>query len=271
MDLSPELGAAAEALRAADRVVVFTGAGVSAESGIATFRDRGGLWERYPPERFATWGGLVRTAVLEPAMLASFLHDVLAPIAHATPNPAHHAIAELEQHVHATVVTQNIDGLHQQAGSHGVRQVHGSMLEVADQHGRVIRRLSRAELGQICDALARAVDRRLPLLRALRAVQPLFGLSRRGLHRPNVVLFGEMLQQPDWDDAQRGAEQCDAMIVVGTSGMVVPAAELPLRATLRGATVILVDPAADLPADIHLPGPAGTLMPLLVRHAFAAT
>lgn len=259
---------AARQLRAAERVVVFTGAGVSAASGIETFRDPGGLWSRYPPERFATVSGLLRTATFDPRQIVRFARDVLAPIADAEPNPAHQAIAEIERRAHATVVTQNIDGLHRDAGSHGVRQVHGSMLEVTSSDGHVLRRLSRLELRAIAAQLGRAASGRLALWRGLRAVRPLLGLSRTGPYRPNVVLFGEALRQPDWDDAQRGAEQCDLMLVVGTSGMVVPAAELPLRAAMRGATVILVDPDADLPADIHLRGRAADLMPQLVQRAY---
>lgn len=267
-DATIELAAAADVLRKARRVVVLTGAGVSAESGISTFRDRGGLWERYPPERFATLSGLLATAVLRPAELVRFGRDVLAPIASAVPNPAHHAITELCRHVHATVVTQNVDGLHQQAGTHGVRQVHGSLLEVANLDGQVVGRLTRAELQAIVAELGRLANQRLPLLRALPVVSPLLGVSRRGLYRPNVVLFGEMLRQPDWDDALRGAELCDAMVVVGTSGMVMPTAGLPARARMRGADVILVDPTDSTPADFHLKGKAGRLLPALVERAF---
>jgi NAD-dependent deacetylase len=263
-----ELDAAADALRSAERVVVFTGSGVSAESGIATFRDGDGLWERHDLERYSTRAALLRTALSRPAELVRFLHDVVEPIASAEPNAAHRAIAELERHAHATVVTQNVDGLHQDAGSHGVRQLHGSMLEVANGHGQVIRRLSRAQLKSISAGLQRASTGRLSLPRALRALRPLLGLSLEGLCRPNVVLFGEMLRQPDWEDALRGAELCDVMVIVGTSGMVMPAAELPLRARMTGATTVLVDPHGDVGADMHLCGRAGDIMPELVRRAF---
>jgi len=111
------LSVTASWLRSAHEVVVFTGAGVSAESGIPTFRDDGGFWRHFPVEEFASWRGLVRTAIRRPRRLAEFIHAVLHPIAAAKPNAAHRAIAAMEKHVGVTVVTQNIDNLHQEAGS----------------------------------------------------------------------------------------------------------------------------------------------------------
>src|SRR5262245_29474469 len=124
------LARAASWLRGARRIAVFTGAGVSAESGIPTFRDDSGLWQKFPPEQFACWDGLLKTALTEPRQLAEFLVAVIEPIAQAQPNPGHRAIADLEKHVPVTVITQNVDGLHQEAGSTTVREVHGSFFEV---------------------------------------------------------------------------------------------------------------------------------------------
>jgi NAD-dependent deacetylase len=267
---SEELATAAALMRSAKRLLVLTGAGVSAESGIATFRDDGGLWDRYPPGRFATASGLLLTALVDPTALVRFVAEVLGPIARARPNLAHRAIAELERHAHVTVATQNIDGLHQEAGSVGVRQVHGSLLEVADVHGRLLRRIDRAQLLHIAEKVERAAKRRFAMARALRALWPLVGISRHGSYRPDVVLFGETLRQPDWDDAQRGVDQCDLMVVVGTSAMVMPAAALPQRARARGAKVILLDPVPHARADVHLRGKAGELLPALVHRAYGA-
>src|SRR5262245_19479436 len=121
-----ELTLAANALRRARHVVVFTGAGVSAESGIPTFRDAGGFWQEFPPEEFANWAGLLKIAALHPHRLAEFLLAVIEPIAAARPNAAHRAIADLERHMNVTVVTQNIDALHQAGGSTVVKEVHGT-------------------------------------------------------------------------------------------------------------------------------------------------
>jgi NAD-dependent deacetylase len=267
-----ELRAAARALRRAWLVTVLTGAGASAESGIDTFRDPDGLWERYPAEQFATLAGLTRTAVLQPRRLTAFVTDVLGPLARAAPNAGHRAIARLEQHVQTTVVTQNIDGLHTEAGSSYVREVHGSMLEVVTLSGRQVRRLSRADLGRICQALQQAARRSLTLLRVGVALRPLLGISPRwGVYRPSVVLFGEPLREPAWQHARKDTRQCDVMLVIGTSAMVMPAAELPLWARRHGATVIVVDPAPERPtaAGIHLRGKAALVLPRLVAAAFA--
>src|SRR5690554_254293 len=111
------------ALRKARRAVVFTGAGISAESGVPTFRDADGFWQRFPPERFATWTGLLQTAVTSPRLAAEFLFNVVEPIAQAQANAGHCAIAELGRRVPTTVVTQNIDRLHQSAGSEDVLEI----------------------------------------------------------------------------------------------------------------------------------------------------
>jgi NAD-dependent SIR2 family protein deacetylase len=262
------LDLAADHLRSARRLVVLTGSGVSAESGIPTFRDEGGFWERYPPERFASLDGLLGTLLLEPRLLVEFAGEVIGPIARARPNAAHRAIAWLERHTLATVVTQNIDGLHQEAGSAGVREIHGSLLEISDRHGMPIRRITRAELLTMAEAVERAAAGSWPLIRGAAALRPLLGLSRHGVHRPHVVFFGEALRQPDWDDALRGAELCEAMLVVGTSALVMPAAALPQIARAHGAPVILVDPVAHTRADVHLSGRAADVLPSLVGRAF---
>ena len=264
---SEELRAAAERLHHAKRVLVLTGAGISAESGITPFRSEGGLWERYPPKRYATWSGLLGALLLQPRHLVRFASEVLGPIARARPNPAHLAIAELERRVHLTVVTQNVDGLHQEAGSTGVRQIHGSMFEIADRHGRILRRLSRADMGDIARKLGLAAQGPLALARASLALRPLAGMSSGGPYLPNIVLFGDKLRQPDWDDAQRCADQCDLVVIVGTSGMVMPAAALPDQARSHGANVIVVDPTPQSRADVHLRGRAAELMPALVALA----
>src|SRR5262245_38010140 len=119
-----------EILRNSKRIAIFTGAGVSAESGIPTFRDDSGLWREFPPERYAHWKGLLREAWRNPEGVCRFLLGVIKPIANALPNAAHRAIARLEEERSATVITQNIDGLHQDAGNVRVREIHGSLFKL---------------------------------------------------------------------------------------------------------------------------------------------
>lgn len=262
-----QLEAAAEILRAARNVVIFTGAGVSAESGIPTFRDAEGLWQEFPPEEFGHWRGILHCAVRKPRRLAKFVRAVLEPIAVARPNAAHQAIADLERFVPVTVVTQNVDGLHQQAGSTIVHEVHGSLLETATLRGRFERLIDRREMQRMVARLAQAQRSWLAHARLAFAVRPLLGVSLRGVYRPAVVLFGEGLAEPAWTAAQRAVETCDVLISIGTSGMVFPAALLPMMAADRGATVITIDPAAAGDA-FSLRGAAGEWMPKLLDAAF---
>ena len=259
---------AARCLRAARRVVVFTGAGISAESGIPTFRDSDGFWNDFPPEKFATAGGLVKAALAEPGRLVEFVLAVVEPIAVATPSSGHRAIAEMEAHVSTTVVTQNIDELHQDAGSTVVHEIHGTLFDIVSMNGRFLRRISRPELRRMAERLRAIHGGRLPLPRLLVAIRSLAGLGLRGGHRPAIVLFGEELAEPDWREWRAGAKACDVMLVVGTSAMVYPAAELPDVARSAGAKVIWVDPHPPSDADIRLPDKAGEVLPRLVEAAF---
>ena len=261
------LSLAASWLRSAREVVVFTGAGVSAESGIPTFRDDEGFWQHFPVEEFATWRGLVRTAIRRPRRLAEFIHAVLHPIAVAKPNAGHRAIAEMEKHVGVTVVTQNIDNLHQEAGSTIVHEVHGSLFEIITRRGRFVRLLSRRDLLHMAEALDRARRGWLVLPRVLLAIRRLAGLGLRGLHLPRIVLFGDAMAEPAWTKAQEAARRCDCMIQVGTSGTVMPAATLPSEAKAAGAKVITIDPNEG-GGDVWLQGTAATVLPQLVQAAF---
>jgi NAD-dependent deacetylase len=163
-------------LRNAREVVVFTGAGVSAESGIATFRDEDGFWQRFPPEDFANWAGLLKTAAVHPRRFTEFLLAVLEPIARADPNAGHRAIAALEQHVNVTVVTQNIDGLHQAAGSTVVKEIHGTLFELVSTPGnRFLRLVTRGELLEIIEGLHEALESRATAVKAPVAIRSIFG------------------------------------------------------------------------------------------------
>ncbi len=262
------LSLAASWLRSAHEVVVFTGAGVSAESGIPTFRDDEGFWQQFPVREFATWKGLVRTAIRRPRRLADFIHAVLHPIAVAKPNAGHRAIAEMEKHVGVTVVTQNIDNLHQEAGNTIVHEVHGSLFEVVTRRGRFIRLLSRRQLLQIAEALSRARRGWLVLLRVLLAIRPLAGLALRGLYLPRIILFGDAMAEPAWSRALEAVQRCDCMIQVGTSGTVMPAAILPSEAKAAGAKIVTIDPNEG-EGDAWLRGTAAMVLPQLLMAAFS--
>jgi NAD-dependent deacetylase len=204
---------------ASRRLAVFTGAGVSAESGIPTFRDAlEGHWARLDPMRLATEQGFRA----DPPLVWGWYAERRARIRLAQPNAAHRAIAQAGRVGRAvTVITQNVDGLHQRAGSTGVLELHGSIVSA-----RCLEGCGPAPEGWEQDA---RVPPPCP-----RCGAPL---------RPDVVWFGERLPARAFALAQSAALACDAMLVVGTSGLVQPAASLPLSAARAGCPVIVVDPA----------------------------
>ncbi len=238
---------------------------LGAESGIPTFRDEEGFWRKFPTEQFATWGGLTKTALREPARVAEFVIALVEPIAKAAPSRGHAAISELESFLDVKVITQNIDELHQEAGSTTVREIHGTLFDIVSTDGRFLRRVSRRELLVVCDRLRRALSGPAKLPRTLLAARLLMGWSGRRVYRPGIVLFGESLREPDRSHAQGDAGNCDVMLIVGTSARVWPAAELPTLAREAGAKLIAVDPAEDSGAELWLRGPAGEVLPELIR------
>lgn len=256
---------AAEVL-AGGGVVALTGAGISAESNIPTFRDPVGLWERFDPARFGTWPGVLAEAMSRPEALADFLAELRRAFAGARPNPAHRALAGLERAgVVEAVVTQNVDGLHRDAGSRRVIELHGSFRRricLACGHAERVDReeflagLDRAVLG-LRTAFIPSFQSLLPRCSACGAPA-----------RPNFVAFGEAVHH--LAEAEELAAGCRAMLVVGTHGEVEPAAGLPRLAARSGAVVVQLGPADTLVrADVHLRGRAGDVLPELAREALA--
>lgn len=249
--MTPEgLERAAEILAGARRVVVSTGAGMSRESGIPTFRDaQEGLWARFRPEELATEQGFRAN----PRRVWSWYAERRRRIGACQPHAGHRALVELERGVpKLLVVTQNIDGLHHEAGSSDVVELHGS-----------IRRTRCLDAGHpFAGVLPDTPDEHDP--------PPC--LVCGSLLRPDVVWFGEMLPEAATARAWDEAERCDLMLVVGTSGAVWPAAELPHVARSAGAMVIEVNPQPSevTPVvDIFLQGAAGVVLPGLVSRSFA--
>lgn len=229
-------------LRAARSVAVLTGAGVSAESGIPTFRDaQTGLWARYDPAELATAAAFRR----HPQLVWEWYAHRRAIAAGAKPNPGHTALAALEQrYADFTLITQNIDNLHWRAGSRNVVELHGNITRTK------------------CFAAEHAVAQ-WPAGGETPPRCPYCGSPLR----PDVVWFGETLPPQAWDAAVAAARRCDVFLCVGTSAVVRPAADLPLYARHAGAYIVEINLAAGVLAghfDLHLYGPAGRLLPALV-------
>ncbi|AMO24918.1 NAD-dependent deacylase [Ramlibacter solisilvae] len=227
----------------ARRIAVLTGAGMSAESGVPTFRDaQTGLWARFDPQQLAT----EEAFRANPALVWDWYAMRRAMIAEVAPNVGHVALAAFAQRHpgRLTLITQNVDGLHQRAGSPGVLALHGNIME----------------------------DRWLDVPRTCCGTQaPLPGRPPKcgvcgNLRRPAVVWFCEMLPEQAFEEAERAARECELMLVVGTSGVVYPAAGLARMA--RGRVAILNPEPTELDdaADAVLSGTAATLLPQLLEN-----
>jgi len=237
-------------LRAAQRVAALTGAGVSAESGVPTFRDaQTGLWAKFDPTELATPSAFARNP--------KFVWDWYAwrreLLAGAAPNPGHHALAAIGRHApQFRLITQNVDGLHQAAGSTGVIELHGNI-------GRV--RCSRG-----CGTVEHWAE--------AKADEPPRCPACGAFLRPDVVWFEEMLPPAALAAAEDAALHCDVLLVIGTAAEVYPAAALPHTARACGATVVEINPQATaLSADVAhvLRGPAGVVLPALVAATWSAS
>src|SRR5712692_5936627 len=229
----------ADKLRKSENLVFVTGAGISQESGIPTFRGNDGLWRKYDAMKLATIDAFYEN----PKLVWEWYEERRQNILAAKPNPGHVAIAELEKHRKIHVLTQNVDGLHQRAGSRLVYELHGSIITikctVCSFKGNITSGFS--ELPPLCKC--------------------------GNILRPDVVWFGEPLPQDVWQDAILQASSCDAMIVVGTSLVVSPANLLPVYAKQNGAVIIEVNPE-DTPMtakmDLSLRSSAAKALPELI-------
>jgi NAD-dependent deacetylase len=242
---SPPEGAV-EALARAEAVTVLTGAGVSAESGVPTFRGEDGLWRKYRAEELAAPQAFAR----DPALVWEWYDWRRGLISRCDPNPAHRAIARLERLFPSfLLITQNVDGLHRRAGSTNMVELHGNLWRMRCTGG--------------CPA-AENLD--VPL----EPLPPVCGKCGEML-RPDVVWFGEGLDGDILERAFAAAGACDAMVVVGTSAVVQPAASLPLMAKGNDAAVIEVNiepTPLSHSADFSLIGRASHVLPPLVDAVF---
>jgi NAD-dependent deacetylase len=229
-----------ETLRTARSVAVLTGAGTSAESGVPTFRDaQTGLWAQYDPHELATPEAFERN----PKLVWDWYAWRRSLCSAVEPNDGHKALVEMATHVRTTLITQNVDGLHQRAGSANVIELHGN-----------ITRVRCAETGALVDAWGEGTPPRHPTTGAYL--------------RPDVVWFGEALPPDALEAAFRAAQFSDVFLCVGTSTVVYPAAQLPFEALRSGKTVIEINPVRTPlteRATFVLEGPSGVVLSEFVR------
>lgn len=243
IDLPPDL---INLLRAAKHIAVLTGAGVSAESGIPTFREaQTGLWAQYDPQDLATPEAFVRN----PKLVWEWYAWRRELVSRAQPNPGHIALAQMAKHVpRFTLITQNVDGLHQLAGSRAVIELHGNLHRIKCCREDSVSD-EWADTGEVPPRCPRCGDRL----------------------RPDVVWFGEMLPREALQAASDAATTCDLFFSIGTSGLVEPAASLARIAMQHGAKVIEINPIATPLTSLvtyALQAPSGQVLPALVAAAW---
>jgi NAD-dependent deacetylase len=224
----------ADILISQGRCVALTGAGISAESGIPTFRSKGGMWEKFDPMVYAS----AEVFKQDPSKYWIIRGEFIRNYGQYQPNAAHHALVELEKmNILEHVITQNIDGLHKTAGSRNVSEIHGSLREIYCLNcGR--------------EYLAPHVP----------AGEPPY-CHCGGVLKPNTVLFGEQLPPEALETAYRKSAACRTMLVIGTSAVVQPAASLPALAKQSGAVIIEINPEKAFPAaDYHVAEKAAAAM-----------
>ncbi len=253
---------AAKILAETDKAVAFTGAGISAESGIPTFRDPGGLWDQFDPAEVGTVQGIMRMVEKKPHVLRDFLLNTIKIFEDAKPNPAHYALAELEKMgILNAVISQNIDNLHVDAGNANVFDVHGNIFRA-----RCISCGRRYPLDK-AEILRKA---RETLESGEFNLQDVVGLMPKcecgGMTRPDVVMFGEAVQM--LHQSFKASSECEVMIVLGTSGVVYPAAAMPQQARQAGAEIIEINPNDNSFAaltDLYIKEPTGEAMPKIME------
>jgi NAD-dependent deacetylase len=227
-------------LKAAKKIVFVTGAGMSQESGIPTFRGRDGLWRNYDPMKIATIDAFYEN----PKLVWEWYEDRRKNIIAAQPNFGHRAIAKLERYKEVVVLTQNIDGLHQRAGSTKVLELHGSIIRI------------KCTVCSFQDHIVSSFDKLPPLCKCGKIL------------RPDVVWFGEPLPQDVWGEAISYANSCDVMIIAGTSLLVSPANTLPLYAKQNSAALVEINPedtVMSVDMDLTIRGTSSDIIPKLTE------
>lgn len=234
----------AEIMANCHRCAVLTGAGISAESGVPTFRGKEGLWGKFRPEELASMDAFIAS----PKIVWEWYNWRRKLMADVKPNAGHTALVELESLFDSfTLITQNVDNLHRQAGSEHVLELHGN-----------IHRNKCVKCNGLLEGTIDVDPANIPVCK-----------SCGGKIRPDVVWFGELLPATIIDEAFQMAEQAEVFLSVGTSALVHPAASLPLMARRNGATLVEINPdrtpLTDL-ADFHFSAKSGELLPELVNH-----
>ena len=240
---------AARAIASRGNCVALTGAGISVESGVPAFRGAQGLWDRFDPMEYATIGAFRK----DPGKVWRMPAEMIEILGRAAPNPAHRGIAELESlGLLRSVITQNVDGLHQAAGSRGVVEFHGSAREL------------------VCLFCPNRYPTRE---KVLEGIPPRCGCG--AILKPDIIFFGEQIPRAAMETAESEAEAAAVLLVVGTSAEVTPACGIPLLARRQGALIVEINPEETVLtrsiSDAHLRESAGTALPKILAEIRKST
>jgi NAD-dependent deacetylase len=228
-------------LKSAKSILFFTGAGISAESGISTFRGKDGLWNKLKPEELASFDAFMRN----PDMVWEWYQYRRKIVENTEPNPGHYAIAELEKYFEVNVVTQNVDNLHARAGSTNIDELHGSIVRNFCMDCKTFYHDFEVDSGK-----------KVPRCKKC-----------NGLIRPDVIWFGENLRGDAFPNGERKAKECDICFVVGTSAIVYPAIYIPITAKQYGAYIVEINienTEFSYQADYSIFGKSGEILPKIV-------
>lgn len=253
---------AARIIAKAKNLVAFTGAGISAESGIPTFRDPGGIWDQFDPTEVGTTGGFLSMISRKPERIRGFLRQTMETFDRAGPNPGHMGLVDLENMgILRSVVTQNIDDLHGMAGNKRVFEIHGNLYR---HRCMSCGRAEKSSKDELISKLRNALKTE-PFEIGTLAGEIFKKCDCGGMMRIDVVMFGEQVQE--LAESYHEATSCDVILVLGTSGVVYPAAGVPIEAKRHGAKMIEINPNMNAFAsmtDIYIKEKSGDAMPRIV-------
>ena len=223
-------------------VVVFTGSGISRESGIPTFRGEDGLWQKYDPQIFASMPQVFFTFISSPRQVIDFISEIYQTFIVAEPNFAHLEIARLQQQGFVkSIITQNIDNLHQEAGCLEIIELHGNVYESVCINCGWKRKHTKDEIKSFIEKV-KPIKRRFEIIK--KSLDFIGRCPRCNMRlRPNVVFFGESLPSSEFKKAKYAIRNAQTLIIVGTSGEVAPASLLPYEAKKYGACIIEINPS----------------------------
>ncbi|MBN2120721.1 MAG: Sir2 family NAD-dependent protein deacetylase [Candidatus Omnitrophica bacterium] len=250
------------------KIVAFTGSGASAESGIPTFRGKGGLWEKYDPQTYATLPYAFHTFLKHPEKIANFLVEAYETFLKAEPNATHYALAKLEEEGAVLgVITQNIDNLHQLAGTSQICELHGNTYRFFCRRCGYAHTKTKEEIRKFIDTVDRQGRHRKNLIKKILSFT---GRCRCGkLLITSVIFFGQGLPQAELNKASFFLEQAEVFLCIGASGVVMPAASFPFYAKQKGCTIIEVNPeSSELSylADLRIQQPSSAFFSQVLEY-----